>query len=232
MSTIDPTTTLGDLAVAHPAAAALFEHLGLDYCCGGGATLERACDERGLDARTVSLMLAKEHAAAPAPPADLAAASITELCEHILVSRHGPLLVDLQRIAALMTTVARVHGASHPELLALQDRFLATRGELEAHVRLEEDVLFPACRALDAGAGSAFDAPMLAHLEDAHDPVGAALGELRDLCDGYDTDSALCATHRALLESLRAFEHGMHQHVHEENNVLFPKVRDRLASPV
>jgi regulator of cell morphogenesis and NO signaling len=233
MTTVDRTATLGEIAVTQPAAAALFEHLGMDYCCGGSDTLERACDERGLDFRTVALMLGDEQTE-PAPPGaphpDLAAASITQLCEHILVTHHGPLHVHLQRISALLSTVTRVHGTIHPELYTAQGRFTTIRGELESHVRLEEDALFPACRALDAGAAPAFDPPLLSLLQHAHDELGAALRELRELCGGYDTTSALCATHRALLESLRAFEHGLHQHVHEENNLLFPKVRDRLAA--
>lgn len=232
MSATEPTATLGEIVADHPAAAALFEELGLDYCCGGGDTLERACGTAGLDVRSVSARLAD--ALAEPAPADLpgiTGASITQLCEHILVRRHGPLQVDLQRITGLLTTVVRVHGAGHPELATLQARFATVRDELSSHMRLEEDALFPACRALDAGDTSAFDEPLLALLEDDHDEAGAGLRDLRGLRGGYDTDRALCATHRALIESLRAFELELHRHVHEENNVLFPQVRARLLTP-
>lgn len=227
------TATLGDIAVALPAAAPLFEQLGLDYCCGGGTTLDAACAGRGLDAAAVSRML-DDLAAAPAAPgtpaADLRALSIGELCEHILVRRHGPLRVAMQRIGALLTKVVRVHGGAHPELVSLQERFATACRELDAHLRLEEETLFPACRTLGVRTDVTFDEPLLALLRTDHDDAGAALRDLRDIAGGYDASGALCATHRRLLEELAAFESDMHAHVHEENNVLFPRVRAQLAA--
>ncbi len=35
--------TVGELALENPAATRVFEKLGIDYCCGGGQTLEQAC---------------------------------------------------------------------------------------------------------------------------------------------------------------------------------------------
>ena len=126
--------------------------------------------------------------------------------------------------------MARVHGGQHPELADLQRLFATTRGELEEHLRLEEETLFPACRAVDDGGAAAVDPSDLEHLEHDHQATGDALCALRELSGGYDRDRALCGTHRALLGSLHALELDLHQHLHEENNVLFPRVRERLAA--
>lgn len=232
MDVIHPTATLGAIVVSCPAAAMLFEDLGLDYCCGGDDTLERACRVSGLDPQGVRLKLdaLRAEPARPDTPANLATASIAELCEHIVVRRHGPLRVDLQRIDALLATVVRVHGEAHPELLAVQDQFATTRRELETHMRLEEETLFPACCALARDDEATFDPLLLDALRDDHDGTGDALRELRRLSGGYDTEVSLCATHRLLLQSLSAVEADIHVHVHEENNVLFPKVRDRMIT--
>lgn len=234
MKVTDHAATLGDLVVHQPAAAALFERLGLDYCCGGRRTLEQACSQRGLDAQTVSVLLGGLRDE-PATPSlhhhDVARSSITELCDHIVAGHHEPLGTDLAHISDLLATVVRVHAKARPELLDLQRLFATTCTELEIHLRLEEHVLFPACRNLDErDDASAFDEGLLVLLEDNHETTGDALYALRELSGGYDTDRALCGTHRALLQSLRAFELDLHQHVHEENNVLFPRVRDRLAA--
>jgi regulator of cell morphogenesis and NO signaling len=234
VNAIDHATTLGDLVLARPAAATLFEQLGLDFCCGGRRTLEQACSEHGLDAKTVSVLLnaLQDAPATPAAPHhDVARSSIAELCDHIVAEHHDPLRADLERISELLATVVRVHGDGRPELHDLQGLFATTRDEVERHLRLEEDTLFPACRALDANdAAPAFDETLLAHLVDDHDATGAALGKLRELSGGYADEQALCGTHRRLLQSLSALELDMHQHVHEENNSLFPRVRDRLSS--
>ena len=233
MSVSDHTSTLGELVLAQPSAAALFERLGLDYCCGGGRTLEQACAQHGLDARTVSVLLhalADEPRSADLEAHDVARATIPELCEHIVTRHHDPLRRELPRISDLLATVVRVHGKAHPELRDLQRLFIAIRDDLEQHLRVEEQTLFPACLALDEDQAAAFDPGVLMLLEDDHAGTGNALCALREVAGGYRTDAALCSTHRALLRALRAFEIDMHQHVHEENNVLFPRARARTAA--
>lgn len=225
--------TLGDLALDFPDAVRLFELLGLDYCCGGRRSLDEACAQRGLDAATVIAMLeAADRSAGPDPERhDIARASITELCDHIVVAHHQPQRTALHRAAELLATVVRVHGETHRELVDLQRLFGSMRAELEDHMGIEEAVMFPACRALDAGSvAAAFDAGLLVLLEDDHETTGQALCALRELSDGYRPERALCGTHRALLDALRAIELDLHQHVHEENNVLFPRVRARIGS--
>ena len=223
--------TLGDIVRDQPRAAALFERIDLDFCCGGRRTLAEACAERGLDAQAVAAQLdaipAGDAGAPPAGEHAVGQASVTELCEHILTRHHGPSRPAMDRITQLLGTIVRVHGPDHPELIDMQRLFATMRSELEAHMRIEEATLFPACRALDAdpdGTRDAFDESLLALLEDDHATTGDALVGLRELSGGFDAEPALCATHRRTLTELRAFEVDLHQHVHEENNVLFLRV--------
>ena len=229
---VDHATPLGEIVRDQPAAGELFERLGLDYCCGGRRTLAEACTRHGLDPATVAALLnALPRAGAderPREPHDVARASITDLCEHILTRHHGPSHVAMDRIAHLLATVVRVHGKDHPAFVDLQRLFITTRRELEEHMRIEEAALFPACQALDAGA-RVFDEGLLALLEDDHRTTGDALCAMRELTGGFDTRAALCSTHKRTLKELRAFEAELHQHVHEENNILFPRVRTQLA---
>jgi regulator of cell morphogenesis and NO signaling len=229
----DHATTLGDLVIGRPEAATLFERLSLDYCCGGRRTLADACGERGLDPATVSALLdamRDERTSPAAPHHDVAGSSITELCDHLVACHHEPLRDDLGRIGDLLATVVRVHGADHAEAEQMRDVFAAMRDDLQTHMRSEEDALFPACRTLDADPGAMVDEQLLELLEDDHQATGAALGDLRRLGRDYDTGQAWCGTHRALLQALSALERDMHQHVHEENSILFPRVRDRVAA--
>lgn len=228
------TPTVGELVVANPDAAAVFEQLGVDYCCNGTRTLEEACRHHGIDPDTVAAMLdatRAEHTGDRSDAHDLSQTPFRELCEHIVVRHHGPLRVSLTRITKLLGTVVRVHGATRPELGDVHDAFAALSSDLEAHLRLEEDTLFPACARLDGVIATPVpDDDLLDHLKDDHHGVGAALFRIRELCGDYDETGALCATHRELLRSLHRFELDMHQHVHEENNVLFPRVLALLGS--
>ena len=128
------------------------------------------------------------------------------------------------RIERLLATVVRVHGNIVPRLRDAQRRFSEIRSELEPHLASDETELFPACTASDQTG-----TPVEAHVLDAHESEHAALGHalvaLRILCGGYDRQAALCNTHRALLDALKAFEQHLHRHVHEENNILLPRAR-------
>lgn len=234
MLTIEPTDKLGDLVADDPRRARLFEQLGLEYCCGGRRTLEEACAQRGLDPETVVAVLKglqDDATASWSTGHDIARASIPELCDHIVQVHHDRLRRELPHISDLLSRVVRVHGDGQRELHDLQRLFAGMRDELEGHLGIEEETLFPACRALDAADGAIeFDEALLVLHETEHEEVGDALAALRELTGGYGIEHALCGTHRALLQSLRELEFQLHQHVHEENNVLFPRVRERLAA--
>jgi regulator of cell morphogenesis and NO signaling len=231
MTDIAPTTALGDLALAHPAALPMLERLQLDYCCGGRRSLEKACSQRGLDPHTVIAMIEALDGDGGAEPHDVTRASIAELCDHIVKAHHAKTRHELPRIAELLETVVRVHGAQRAQLVDVKRTFCGMRNELEQHFDLEEELLFPACRAIESGEGSAqLDGRVLELCTDTHELTGEALSALRELCGGYDPKLALCGTHRALLEALHRLEVDLHEHVHEENNLLFPRVRELAAA--
>ncbi len=230
-ATVNPETPVGDIVAADPAAARVFEALQIDFCCGGKSPLAEACESRGLDPATVMAMIA---AADRLPTTvsdehDLSNASIEEICEHIVASHHDRAREDLERIAALAEKVERAHGASDPRLHDVRARFTDLRHEMESHMDTEESVVFPACQQVSSGAGAELEPLLVAH-EGEHAEIGAELVAIRDLADGYDENRAFCNTHRVLLHSLREFEADTHQHVHEENNVLFPLVREAAAA--
>jgi regulator of cell morphogenesis and NO signaling len=233
-TTVDHAESLGDIIQRLPAAGSVLERLGIDYCCGGGRTLAAAAAEKGLDPATVAVMLeAIEDAAGDGAGGDhpVPSGSLGELSRHIVDAHHEPLRADLPRIGELVATVVRVHGPVDPSLHEVERVFTAMREELVEHMAVEERDLFPLAEALDApgeGPGT-LDPALIALLEDDHDGVGAALRTLRELCGDYRQDAAYCGTHRALLGSLDAIERDLHRHVHEENNVLFPRMRARAG---
>jgi len=231
MKVVEASTTVGEIAREHQGAAVLFERLGIDYCCRGARTLSDACGERGLDGSTVAVMLdALIREGGGDTGHEVPLRSIGELCDHIVAHHHEPLRADLERLDAVVDKVARRHGRELPELLRVREVFTGMRDELLEHMDDEEERAFPACRAADEGGP--VDAAALTVLEDEHRAVGDALAELRTLCLEYSVDHALCGTHRTMLRSLAELERELHQHIHEENNVLFPMVRERHREPV
>jgi len=226
--TIDPEQTLGELVVERPALADAFERLRLDYCCGGGQTLAEACSHRGLDPDTVAVLLERLDGTPASPhvtPHDLRGATIPELCDHIVAAHHARLRGELPRIEEQLATVVRVHGKEHGQLHDLERLFTTLSHELLDHLESEEEYLFPAALVVAEGGEPSASLPELVeeHVAD-HARTGDALAALQELTDGYDTGGAYCGTHRSLLVALQDFELDLHQHVHEENNLLFPRL--------
>lgn len=222
-------TTVGELVAERPDRARVFDQLGIDYCCGGRETLAAACAKRGLSPEAVLAEL--ENAAEPAgaveevPPGSL---TLTALCDHIVQRHHATLREALPRLHELAAKVAKVHGEAHPDLAEVRDVFDELWIELENHMEKEERVLFPACRQLEAtlrpaDLPSGPLAPAVARMEEEHTDAGEALALLRSLTRDYAPPPDACASYRSLLDGLHALEADLHQHIHKENNILFPR---------
>jgi regulator of cell morphogenesis and NO signaling len=222
---ITADTLVADIAAHHPRSIEVFERHGIDFCCGGRRPLAEACREHGATVDAVAAEIAA--AASREVPEDrvFTDAPLGALLDHIVSRYHAALREDLPRLGRMADKVAGVHGSRHPELLELARVYLGLRNELEPHLGTEEERIFPAVRRLAEPGTPAEDVLGALHaLEEEHDRAGAALARLRSLSRGFAVPDDACTTYRALYEGLARFERELHEHVHLENNVLFPRV--------
>ncbi len=228
MSVFQVHDTVGDVVTRRPALSRVFEQMGIDYCCGGKKTLEEVCQSKELDTQT--FLAALEESAFPGdePIIDAAAMSLTELTDHIENTHHAFLRSEFPRLDEMTEKVVSVHGEKESRLCQVRETFLALFGELSSHMMKEEQILFPMVRQLGASATTPnFHCGSLANpinqMELEHEQAGSALERLRQLTDGYTPPDWACNTYRAMLDALAHFERDLHQHIHKENNVLFPR---------
>lgn len=221
-----PDVTLSAIVEADPSAVRVLERHHLDYCCGGGRTLEQACADLDIDPSTVWADL---DAQPVAPPAAWAGMGPAELVDHLEATHHRYLHDELPRLGALAHKVVGVHGDRHPELRDVEATFTELRADLEPHLMKEERVLFPMIRELAAATSAPsfhcgnLENPIRMMLIE-HDRAGELLASLRATTDGYQVPADACASYQALYEGIEALEVDTHLHVHKENNVLFPAV--------
>lgn len=232
MITADINQSVGQFVRQNPSCARVFERLQIDYCCGGKITLAQACEKRGINPQEVLNQLAEHEDQQIGELVDADTLSLTELCDHIETTHHAYLKTELPRLDAMTEKVARVHGNKDNRLHRMREAFVALRTELEPHMMKEERILFPIIRQLETSTerrefhcGSV--ANPIRQMEFEHDHAGDALAVLRESTDGFVPPEWACNTYRAMLDSLKRLEANMHQHVHKENNVLFPKAIER-----
>ncbi len=226
--------TVGELALENPAATRVFEKLGIDYCCGGGRTLEQACQAAHMSINQVadSLAAASQAASVSAPDRNWQSEPLSELLAHIQSTHHVYTREEIARLGPLFDKVCSVHGKNHPELLRLREFFSGLAEELTTHLMKEEKVLFPYILRLEEAVVA--KEPVLpppfgsvrnpvAMMMHEHDGAGSALRSMRQVSNGYAAPPDACVSFQTLYQALEAFEADLHQHIHLENNVLFPR---------
>lgn len=217
---------VGDWVSERWVRSKVFLSLGIDFCCGGKLSLERACQLKGLDPSEVVALLTATQAPEAEDQVDWQAAPIPELVDHILTAHHLHLKQHLPTLGELVDKVARVHGPDHPDLVQVARVFHHFASDMLAHMEKEEQVLFPLCLAHARGEKLAWGPPIqapIAVMEREHDQAGADLAELRRLNQAYAVPEGACGSWRTMLAGLQDLEANTFRHVHLENHVLFPR---------
>jgi regulator of cell morphogenesis and NO signaling len=229
---IDNTKTVREIALEQPSSIRVFERFGIDYCCGGRKPLTEACATSQLDVDEV--LAALESAAGSDAPSTVAweHASLAQLIEHIVATHHSYVKRELPRLAVLAQKVVNRHGNTHIHLLVIQKALAQLDDELRHHLAKEENILFPYVAGLEAAlaSGSAYPdacfgavANPIAMMTSEHEAAGALLAEIQRLSDNFTTPIGACPTYHAFYDGLKEFQQDLHQHIHLENNILFPR---------
>lgn len=236
--TIDPNTTqIGDIVADNYHAAGIFKEFGIDFCCGGGVTLKKACEKRDLNPDDVMTKLNLLHSNNTDSDQNYQAWEPGFLIDHIERTHHNFVRTKTSEITAYAAKVAKVHGGRHPENIKIYDRFLRLSLELLAHLEAEEKRVFPLIREIldtkmqGKSVSRELTDSLREELElmvDDHDEAGDVMKELRELSNNFTPPEDACATYRILYQNLAGFEEDLHKHVHLENNILFKKAEQLI----
>ncbi len=213
-----PTMTLAELATTHPAASRVFHRYNLDFCCGGRRPLGDVASERGLDADRLLAEIAAEDATIPDAPA-WATRPLGEIIDFIVSYYHARLRTEIPALMQMAAKVEDVHADKADCPRGLSRLLGEVHGAVTEHLAKEEQILFPL---IANGRGRLAGSPINV-MEREHDEHGHNLGVIRALTANLTPPPEACATWRALYVRLDAFEAELMEHIHLENNVLFPR---------
>lgn len=226
--------TVGELAAEDMRKAEVFKQYGIDFCCGGYKTLDEACAEKGLNKSEVEAAIeSNEYQSNPYvrfqewKPAFLA--------DFIEENHHHYVKNKIPEIKQYVHKIAQVHGGSHPELHQLKEAFGELAEELKNHMQKEEEILFPYIRHLQEAVmnnqkpeepsfGSVENPIRM--MEQEHHDAGENMDQIRSITSGYTLPEDACASYQFAFQMLEEFERDLHQHIHLENNILFPRAKE------
>ena len=232
--TISSTMKVRDVVLELPQATRVFEKLKIDYCCGGDTPLGEACATAGVEVANLERMLAEvgQAEAQPNGSMDFQKATLSELIGHILDKHHVYTKSEMARLEPLVDKVIAAHGENHPELRSLGGLFQQLCADLKPHMFKEEQILFPYILEMERASlqhGAAPFAPFgtvnnpIRMMMTEHETVGDLLRELRAESSNYTVPADGCISYQTLYQALEVFEQDLHQHIHLENNILFPR---------
>ncbi|SDG67166.1 iron-sulfur cluster repair di-iron protein [Psychroflexus sediminis] len=222
--------TVAELVSENINTAHVFKKHGIDFCCGGGISISKACEKNQVELD--ELIDDLDNLKDKGRTYDYKKWDLHFLAQHIENVHHSYVEEAIPILIQYTNKVADVHGGTNPELIQVRDLFAEIANELTQHMKKEELILFPFIAKMERAMknGDKIDRPHfgtvenpIAMMEDEHEAAGDLLKEIALITNNYTLPEHACNTYRAMFHKLQEFENDLHLHIHLENNILFPK---------
>lgn len=223
--------TLKEIVTKNFQTASVFEKYSLDFCCRGGKTIDEACKEKGIEPLSVLEELSQLELSNKNSSPSFTEMPPDILGNYIVATHHAYVSRMVPTLYAHTQKVAAVHGVNHPEVIEIAKHFETVAVELMQHMKKEELMLFPYIKVLYAAqekneplSAAPFGSVQnpIRMMEAEHQNAGDEMSVIRSLSNNYTPPQDGCTTYRITFQELQDFERDLHQHVHLENNILFP----------
>ena len=225
--------TVREIALTHPITTRVFEEFKIDYCCHGNVAFTNACESSGADPEKVrrrinDMLNAPDHSGSDS----FSMMDLSSLIDHINDTHHVYTKAEMSQLTPLMAKVASRHGNHMPCLFELKALFQSLCEDLGPHMMKEEMMLFPYVQKLEYNHTNRMNPAYppfgtvqhpVKMMEVEHETVGDILVQMRAVTNEYKLPAEACPSFTALYHRLAALELDLHQHIHLENNLLFPR---------
>ena len=215
----------------------VLEKYNIDFCCKGKLSLQEACRDKGIDVLDILTEMESVQKDAGGRSMPFVEMSQAQLVNHIIVHHHYYVRKAMPVIMGQLEKIAAKHGEHYPYMIKVKELFGIIQNEMDQHMRKEEVVLFPRIVEVERELGidpnlqipKDYLSGPISMMENEHDQAGDIMFQIRGLTDNYKVPSGACTTFQVCLAGLSEFENDLHQHVHLENNILFPRVLESTS---
>lgn len=224
--------TIGQMVAEDYRTASVFETFGIDFCCKGNKTIDEVCDAKGINKHLLIKDLDKIKTTETTNSFDYNSWPLDLLADYIEKKHHRYVEEKSIQLKQYLEKICMVHGKQHPELFKIKELFLNSAGDLAAHMKKEELILFPFIRKLVEAQKdkNLFNQPQFGSIQNPiemmkhdHDNEGERFRQIAELSNNYQAPIDACNTYKVTFSLLKEYEDDLHLHIHLENNILFPK---------
>ncbi|MBU3660867.1 MAG: iron-sulfur cluster repair di-iron protein [Flavobacteriales bacterium] len=223
---------VGELVAQDYRTASIFKEYGIDFCCNGNRTIQEACGKVKLDCNVLIEKLNQSLQNSDSSGINFKTWDLDLLVDYIEKKHHRYVERKIKEITPFLNKIVSVHGEAHPELHVVKQLFNESVGELTAHMKKEELILFPYIRkmVMAKNSGQNFNTALfktvetpIAMMQNEHEVEGERFRKIANLTQNYTPPADACNTYSVTFSLLKEFEEDLHLHIHLENNILFPK---------
>jgi len=223
--------TVAEIVTENIKTADIFKKNGIDFCCGGNVKVQEICQKKGVDFNTIRdeiYNLGNQ----PMSAHDYNSWELDFLADYIINTHHKYVNEANELIIQYSDKVAKVHGHHYTEVVEINQLFHGIASELKMHMHKEEMILFPYIKELAIANknGTKVTPPPfgtiqnpIKMMEAEHVDAGEIITKLAELSNNFTPPPEACNTFRALYAKLEEYQNDLFQHIHLENNILFPK---------
>ena len=228
----DSKKQIGQFVAEDFRTAAVFNNYGIDFCCKGDRLIEEVCEKKGLDVDELLNDLHVVLNSSSNHSIDYKSWPIDLLADYIEKKHHRYVEEKIPVLLQFLNKLCSVHGGRHPELLQINEHFIASANDLVSHMKKEELILFPFVKRMMAAKqennpvqSPQFDSVQspISMMMQEHDNEGERFRQIAKLSNNYNPPVDACNTYKVTFAMLEEFEQDLHLHIHLENNILFPE---------
>lgn len=223
--------TVAEIVTDNIKTTDIFKKNGIDFCCGGNVNVKDVCSKKGVnydniirEIDAISNISSETH--------NYNDWDLDFLADYILNTHHKYIVEANNLIIQYSDKVAKVHGHHYTEVVEINKLFHALANELTLHMHKEEMMLFPFIKELAIANRNGTKAPQppfgtiqnpINMMEVEHDGAGDIIKKIAELSNNFTPPAEACNTFKALYSKLEEYQNDLFQHIHLENNILFPK---------
>lgn len=224
---------VGEIVKTNFKTAQIFDKNNIDFCCGGGISLEEACKKSNTN---INELIPELEALVTLNDPDskyFNSLELDELSDYIVKRHHSYVRENITFLLQKLQKLCDVHGQNHPELFEIKDLFEGAAENLSNHMVKEETILFPLIKVLVANKNNSANIENQAgklnetinSLDEEHQTEGVRFEKISTLTNNYTCPPDGCTTYQITFQTLKDFEQDLHRHIHLENNILFVKAQ-------
>ncbi len=228
---INTNSVIGEIVAENFKTAEVFRSYGVDFCCKGNRSLTDLLQSGDIDLEKLIADLESTNLTASEAGQDFALWPLDTLADYIEKKHHKYVVTQIPIIEQHLNKLCKVHGNNNPELFVIQEIFFASTKDLLHHMMKEEKILFPHIRKMveNVKKGKTYEKPNFGTVKNPiqmmmaeHEQEGDRYREIASLSNNYTIPPSLCNTYMVTYAMLKDFEENLHEHIHLENNILFP----------